>query len=339
MPDTKLVIGIDEVGYGPSLGPLVVAATAWRMPGTFAVESMSNSLSPEFLPKPVAANSHSHSTGHIPIGDSKEVYRAQSDLNSLAQGVNFLMRSIESPHKRFSQLLKSLAVLDARRVESLPWYADNKSDAAERIDRDEFLLADHTFHSGSNALAKHQLQLLGIETRVIDEREFNRQIDIVGNKSNILTEVSLGLAKSCSEKHAKADESIEVYCDRHGGRKKYQAVLMHAFESWGAWFNTLSETQSLSCYTTQYRGSNFRIQFQVGGDALFPSSAASIVAKFLREMMMHRWNRFWIDRGAAKELTIRPTAGYYVDAVRFAADIEPLLSEVEITRDQWWRKK
>ena len=26
-----LVIGTDEAGYGPNLGPLVVAATAWRV--------------------------------------------------------------------------------------------------------------------------------------------------------------------------------------------------------------------------------------------------------------------------------------------------------------------
>ena len=26
-----LVIGTDEAGYGPNLGPLVVAATAWRI--------------------------------------------------------------------------------------------------------------------------------------------------------------------------------------------------------------------------------------------------------------------------------------------------------------------
>ena len=26
-----IVIGTDEAGYGPNLGPLVVAATAWRI--------------------------------------------------------------------------------------------------------------------------------------------------------------------------------------------------------------------------------------------------------------------------------------------------------------------
>ena len=29
--DVTLVIGTDEAGYGPNLGPLVVAATAWQL--------------------------------------------------------------------------------------------------------------------------------------------------------------------------------------------------------------------------------------------------------------------------------------------------------------------
>ena len=27
-----LIIGVDEAGYGPNLGPLAVCATAWRIP-------------------------------------------------------------------------------------------------------------------------------------------------------------------------------------------------------------------------------------------------------------------------------------------------------------------
>ena len=31
----RIVIGVDEAGYGPNIGPLIVAATAWRVPAKF----------------------------------------------------------------------------------------------------------------------------------------------------------------------------------------------------------------------------------------------------------------------------------------------------------------
>lgn len=334
MPETKLVIGIDEVGYGPNLGPLVIAATAWRVPESFAVDSMSKLLESQFQPKPVTPTSV-----HIPIGDSKEIYRSHADLNSLAQGVDFLSRLIGERLTRVSTLLKIMASQDAQRIESRPWYIESNNSGDENIDRSEFHLNNEVYDSGFRALKSSNLELIGIDSRVIDEQEFNRQLVVAGNKSNILTETSLSLAKRNVEKHVKANERIEVYCDRHGGRKKYQAVLMHSFSSWESWFSTLDETPTVSSYETKYRGANFRIQFQVGGDAIFPSSAASIVAKFLRELLMQRWNRFWIERGVTKGIHIRPTAGYYVDAMRFAADVEPLLEELGIERDDWWRKK
>src|ERR1700720_265191 len=32
-PDMGFVIGMDEAGYGPNLGPLVLTATVWEVPG------------------------------------------------------------------------------------------------------------------------------------------------------------------------------------------------------------------------------------------------------------------------------------------------------------------
>ena len=34
------VIGTDEAGFGPNLGPLVVSATVWQMPGGIGVEDL-----------------------------------------------------------------------------------------------------------------------------------------------------------------------------------------------------------------------------------------------------------------------------------------------------------
>ncbi len=53
---------------------------------------------------------------------------------------------------------------------------------------------------------------------------------------------------------------------------------------------------------------------------------ASMLSKYLREALMHRFNAFW-----AKHLPeIQPTAGYYQDGSRFLRDIEQKRKELGI---------
>ncbi|MEM6312669.1 MAG: hypothetical protein AAF743_01190, partial [Planctomycetota bacterium] len=45
---------------------------------------------------------------------------------------------------------------------------------------------------------------------------------------------------------------------------------------------------------------------------------ASILAKYAREALMHRFNAWW----AGHVPGLKPTAGYWTDGLRFLADIE-----------------
>jgi ribonuclease HII len=78
------------------------------------------------------------------------------------------------------------------------------------------------------------------------------------------------------------------------------------------------------------------IQFAVDGDSLFPSAAASMLAKGIRESLMRRLNRFWQQQVGDRLL---PTAGYAVDARRFAADIAAARAKLGILEEQWWRMR
>ncbi|MEZ6080363.1 MAG: hypothetical protein R3C56_33235 [Pirellulaceae bacterium] len=77
------------------------------------------------------------------------------------------------------------------------------------------------------------------------------------------------------------------------------------------------------------------IHFSVGGDSFPPTALASMLAKYLRERLMHPLNAFW--QGQLPQL--KPTAGYPVDAQRFRAAIEPVAERLKLSIDQWWRCK
>jgi hypothetical protein len=64
------------------------------------------------------------------------------------------------------------------------------------------------------------------------------------------------------------------------------------------------------------------VEFGVDADCEhLPVALASMSAKYLRELLMQRFNDYW--RGLAPAVT--PTAGYYQDALRFLEDLEFIL--------------
>ena len=71
-----IILGTDEAGYGPNLGPLVVSLTAWETPSddmSFLFETLKK--------------------GGIPIGDSKKIYHGGS-IAALETGVLVPLRSL-----------------------------------------------------------------------------------------------------------------------------------------------------------------------------------------------------------------------------------------------------
>jgi ribonuclease HII len=329
MAFTKIVIGVDEAGYGPSMGPLTICATAWRVPETLDVSQLTQRLEPEFLAKPIQRG-----TNHIPIGDSKKINREAFGKVGLNLGASFLCYELDGTQvSDWDRCLAALAEIDWHRLLEIPWYAACES----KYDQDlKSFGMDLTafFQNGRKKLGLLGMQLVDLQMRVLDEPEFNKQVDLAGNKSNVLSETSLKLVREVISKVAQSGESIEVFCDKHGGRNRYQGVLSFCFDD--EWFSADVEGRTCSRYTATWREHPLSIQFQVDGDTIFPSAAASVMAKWTRESLMERLNAFWCSKVAG---SLAPTAGYYVDAVRFAGQIEATSASMNIGREQWWRKK
>ena len=336
----RLVLGVDEAGYGPNLGPLVVAVSAWAVDSRLEVLDGLEPFAPEFK-----AASWTPRSAFVPFGDSKKIYQSGKGL----AGLNFALRFFESifegkpSEKRPWFELGRLAQEDLSRVELHPWYrCKNPAKGLGRASQfDENSEASCRF--AREKLLKLGVRLIGFRLRVLDEAYFNECVDRLGNKSDVLGHISLELAwkvlGECMDFHS--FKGIEIYCDRQGGRKKYAGLLSQTYErshreSQVPFCSVVGESPKTSLYSMRHAGIATSIRFQVHGDSLFPPAAASMVAKWARESLMERFNGYWREVVGPG---LKPTAGYAVDAARFARDIEPWITKLAIEKNQWWRRK
>jgi ribonuclease HII len=125
-----------------------------------------------------------------------------------------------------------------------------------------------------------------------------------------------------------ANEHPRIMIDRHGGRIQYRNDLQLCWPN--AQIQILTETQEMSRYRLEIDGSLCTITFASKSDERhMPVALASMLAKYIRELMMVRFNRYFVDQ--IPEL--KPTAGYVQDGRRFLKEIEPILSKKGIKRE------
>src|SRR5437899_1487405 len=75
------MIGIDEAGYGPNLGPLVMTSVAWRVPDTLVAANLWHVLSQGVRRQGDADK------GQVVVDDSKAVYSSSTGLGPLETSV------------------------------------------------------------------------------------------------------------------------------------------------------------------------------------------------------------------------------------------------------------
>ena len=336
----RLVLGVDEAGYGPNLGPLVVAVSAWAVDSRLEVLDGLEPFAPEFQ-----AASWTPRSALVPFGDSKKIYQSGKGL----AGLNFALRFFESifegkpSEKRPWFELSRLAQEDLSRVELHPWYrCKNPAKGLGRANQVDWN-SEASCRFAREKLLKLGVRLIGFRLRVLDEAYFNECVDRLGNKSDVLGHISLELAwkvlGECMDFHS--FKGIEIYCDRQGGRKKYAGLISQTYErshreSQVPFCSVVGESPKTSLYSMRHAGIATSIRFQVHGDSLYPPAAASMVAKWARESLMERFNGYWREVVGPG---LKPTAGYAVDAARFARDIEPWITKLAIEKNQWWRRK
>jgi len=325
-----LVVGTDEAGYGPNLGPLVVAATAWRVAAP-AEDAEAVLASASETVDALLASRRGGRRSRL-WGDSKQIYQGGTGFDRLEQGamVGLLLAAGELP-ATWAALHEHLGPISPRGGCRGEWH-ELSSIVVPREANPEACRDLAT--AVGDLLAHHGVTLDEIACRSIYPGEFNALLESGLNKSDILSAATLDLAASL--RAAAADEPAIVWCDRHGGRKRYGGLVARHFAA--LLVQPLEETPARSAYLVP-AGDHpplqaCRVEFCVGGESRAPVALASMAAKYVRELSMQAFNAFW----ASHVPGLRPTAGYPTDALRWRRDAATAIQQTDLAEDDLWRR-
>lgn len=303
-----LIVGTDEAGYGPNLGPLVVAATIW--------EAAADADRVEAACAAAAA-----ALAGL-WGDSKTIFRGGGGFAALERGA---VAGIAAQGGMPGDWRGLLAAVGAAGLDDAEWSPEAEGLVLPReCGREECVAAADRV---GGVLAAHGLRLVAVRCRGVNPREFNALLASGLNKSDLLSRITLDLAAASV---ASADGESVVWCDRHGGRRRYAPLVSRAFAS--PLVQVDSETADRSAY--RIPGKACRIEFSVRGESRLPVALASMTAKYVRELSMAAFNAWWARRGSGLE----PTAGYPVDAARWREDAAAAVRASGIPWDDLWRR-
>ena len=319
MARMSLLIATDEAGYGPKLGPLVVAATAWDVPSG-SIELVERSFAPLRQPQECGGV-------RVVVDDSKSVFKPGKGLQPLHVAVAASHHWCGFAESDFRAAMGRVAPEDIAALEQTPWL-------------NEPVRADFPAPSVTQSLrdrwSADGARQLDTRLRVITADRFNRFCEN-GNKAELLSESTLALARSllASAESENADDDVLVFCDRHGGRRYYAGVLQHIFPE--VFVQIVHESADQSVYRFDWDSRSVTVHFTVKGDRFTPVAFSSMHAKYVRERFMESFNRYFLRLDPSGRL--QPTAGYPVDADRFLDDIDPIIRNERIDSIQLIRSR
>lgn len=353
-----LLIGMDEAGLGPNLGPFVVASTVWEVPDRPDQFDFWTAFDT------ILTNSPSPQDPRLHIADSKEVFQPQRGLQRLEQGVWAALKLAGIQATCYHSLCQELVHTPASPMPTLLKSAKNCSDtnrskpqaksslfhedevrAARSPSETACLAEDHRplpwyegpLYSLPAADPDHDLidrwqtlclrlgvRLIAVRADIVEPLRFNRLVHRYDNKAQATSRLAMNLLRQVWN----PDHDALIVADKHGGRNRYDTLLSETF-------GLPVDCQFEGSDQSRYRLGNGELLFQPRAETQGPVALASMVAKYLREVSMHQFNRFWQKCIPG----LKPTQGYPTDARRFKEAIQSEQQRRNIPDNILWRQR
>jgi ribonuclease HII len=309
--DSVIVVGIDEAGYGPLLGPLVVSAVVFRVRRALIDGDWWVPLREVVARKPRVRERR------LVVVDSKVLSSRADGLRWLERGVLAFVGSADdaSGQRRLPatvrQMVGRLNGDIAKTMQAYAWYAGDDPALPLAVTPEEIRIDRSAL---GTCLADAGITFVGAAAEILLEEHFNRLVGATRNKSVVLLGQTIRLVQRCARVAGQAD--LHVYIDKQGARNSYGRALMTAFDD--AHLEILEESDTHSAYRLVRRPAPWTVRFIEKGETHhLPIALASMFSKYQREIMMHIFNAYW----QAQIPGLRRTAGYYRDGQRFVRDI------------------
>jgi ribonuclease HII len=319
-----ILVGIDEAGFGPILGPLVVSSATFRLPEDLVSADLWHVL------RRSLANKRKHLAGRLLVADSKKAHSKSLGIKHLERTVLTALQCLGKHPTTLTELITQLCPDCLERLHGYPWYKDAGEQMIAADDSDRAIAAAVL----ADDMASNGIELLHLRSYCFDVAFYNKMVRNVKNKASVLFTATCGLIQRAVDSFA--DDDLCILADRQGGRVHYRKSLLRMFPEME--LTILREDPKASSYelrqptrepTVPQRVT--RLHFVVGADGRFlPVSLASMVSKYLRELLVSSINRYF----ASFHGDLRPTAGYWKDGLRFIEDVKTNLPHVPFEADQ-----
>ena len=317
----RIYAGIDEAGYGPMFGPLVIARTV------FALDHCEFEGEPPSLwslLKAAVCKGGSDRRRRIAVNDSKKLYTPSAGLSHLERGVLAFAHLAGHEPATLDALLHVMGMDANSRTPDLLWYHDGDGGPCLPTEwtADQLAIARGQLRRCAQRAA---LSMVDTAAAVVFEDRFNQIVATTRSKASCAWGFVAQHLWRIWEQFGQHGPWVVV--DRQGGRRMYHPQLQVLFS--GAELRLLDESDDISRYHLRQGDRSMTISFEVASEERhLPVALASMTAKYLREMLMVRFNRFWQEHVPR----IEPTAGYYGDGRRFLSEIDMHIDRLGIDR-------
>ncbi len=305
---TMYVLGADENGLGPRLGPLIATAVLMETP-SYEVES----LSKFGISLGISDSKASSSFGRMSGAESLSLALVERISGVLPRSYDELLDALSlqgrgaltspCPDEAVAQCW-SAAI-------SLPAFGGDPSRGHEALER----------------LEERGVRLLRVRSGLACPGVLNRERDAGRNKLAMDLALFEGLILDA---RSSLDAPLLAICGMVGGMRRYAPRFREVEEKA---VEILREVKGESRYRLEGVG---EVSFEVKADARhLPVSLASMVGKYVRELSMERINRFY--RGQLPGL--RQASGYHDPVTaRFVEESAPLRARLRIADDCFERR-